>query len=177
MVIGLRAWVSLIGAFACFVFLISVFSPFLQAFWIEASIPESRPGPLTFWSFKTRIEFFGLDSYVKESWYSNYWFDVGGFVSRSASERWVESALILIFVSQILVLSFSALAILLDKRWLFLCSTIFGVVAFYCMWFVSNSLRHGYISDLLNGFWVTLPAALLFIVPFLISGKPPVRTK
>jgi len=144
-VLELKTKVKLLGAFACFVFLISVFTPFLQAVWHGGTFPEVRPGPETFWSFRETIEYWylGRGRIVNEYWFVDYWF-LNGIFQYEGLGRWIGPALILTFASQILVLLFSALAILLEKGQLFLCSIVLNAVALFSMWLVTYALHHDY---------------------------------
>jgi len=75
-VMRLETKVRLLAALTLSLFIISIFVPFLQATWRGIGIPEIRPGPQTFWSFKGTIEYWYLDHgrVVNEFWFSDYWF-------------------------------------------------------------------------------------------------------
>jgi hypothetical protein len=177
LVVGLRTGVKLFDVLACSVFLISIFCPFLQATWYGGVIREYHPGPENFWSFKERQEYsYGGRQFVDEYWFFSYW-NRPPITETQELFHLTEPTLILAFVSQILVLLSSVLAIFLDKRWLFLCSIILSAVGLFCMWFFTYALDEDYERFQVAGFWLMLVAALLFVVAFFISGEPRVRTK
>lgn len=154
-------------------FLVSILFPFLQAVWQGGGIPEMRHGPETFWSFKGTIEYsyLGHGRVVHEYWFSDYWF-LDRISQYEGLGWWIGPALILTFAFQILVLLFSALAIFLDKRKLFLCSVILSASTLFCMLFVTYALYHSYARYPVAGFWLSLLPTVLFTVVFLKSGKP-----
>lgn len=153
-------------------FLISIFSPFLQAVWQGGGIPELRPGPETFWSFKGTIEYsyLGRGRVVNEFWFFDYWF-LDRISQYEELGQWIGPALILTLASQILVLLFSASAIFLGKSQLFLLSVIFNASTLFCMWLVTHALYH-YARYPVAGFWLSLLTTVLFVAAFLTSRKP-----
>jgi len=169
-VIELKTKVKRLGAFACFVFLISIFFPFLQAVWQGGGIPEIRSGTENFWSFRITYEitYSGRGLAVDEYWYFDYWFLMTPHFE--VLERWAGPVLILTLASQILVLLFSALAILLDKGQLFLFSISLNAVALFCMSLLTYTLHHDYERYPAVGFWLTLLAAVLFVVAFFTTS-------
>lgn len=172
-VIELKAKAKLLGAFACFVFLISIVLPFLQAVWQGGIYPEMRPGPETFWSFKgtTEYSYLGRGRVVNEYWFSDYWF-LDRISHYEGFGRWIGPALIITLASQILVLLFSTLAIFLDKGQLFLCSIAFSASTLFCMCLVTYALHPDYERYPVAGFWLSLLATALFVAALLMSRKP-----
>jgi len=168
----LKTKVKLLAAFACSVFMISIFSPFLQAVWQGFIIPEASPGPETFWSFKGTIEYsyLGHGPVVKEFWFFDYWF-LNRISKYEGFGRWIGSALILTLASQILIQFFSASAIFLGKSQLFLCSAISNASMLFWMWLITYALRHEYARYPVAGFWLSLLTTVLFVVAFLMSRK------
>jgi hypothetical protein len=158
-------------AFACFLFTVSVFCPFLQAQWFGMHIPEVQPRPEYFWSFKETYEFARTpDGFVvEEYWFEDYW--CRGRIYDITLGPWIAPALIFMLGAQVFTVLFATLAIFYVKPYLLLSSTVLTVFTMFCMWFVSNTLSHWYIKKFEAGFWLSLLSVTLFIAAMLLSWK------
>jgi len=158
---------------ACCLFVISIFTPFLQVLWRGMGIPEFHHGPENLWSFKETIEYsyMGDGLIRREFWFSEYWFQYW-ITENEMLQTWVGPILILVLVFQILVVSFSILTIFTIKHKLFLCSAVvFNALVLLCMLFVTYTLYHSYEKYLVLGFWLSFVSVALFVTALFFSRK------
>jgi len=172
-----RTKARVLTALACFLFVISIFFPFLQVTWRGVSIPEFHPGPENLWSFKGTIEYWILDGGLvrREFWFSEYWFQRFQLwaTQNEMLENWIGPFLILILISQILVTAFSISAVFMAKNKLFLYSAVvFNAFLLLCMLFVTFALDYDYDKYLSIGFWLSSGGSLaLFAAALFLSRK------
>jgi len=171
LVIELKTKARLLGALACTVFVISIFTPFLQAVW-QGGIIGGRPGPETYWSFKGTIETIYPEHgrTVREYWLTDYWFH-NRISQYEGLGPLIEPALTLTLTCQILVLIFAKSAILLNRSQLFLGSITLNAIALFCMLLITYALYHEYERHLVAGFWLALLATALFGAALYMSRK------
>lgn len=159
-------------AFACSLFLVSIFLPFLQVWRLEwIGFPEMRPGPQTFWSFKGRFEWWTIGgNKVTEPWFADYWSQMSYFVFVAQPlGSWITPVLIFMFEAQVVTILSALLAIFRLKPYLLVLSTGFNAFTTFCMWFISEALSSWYSKRFEAGFWVSFPSAALFLLAFLLS--------
>ena len=162
--------------FACFLFVISIFFPFLQVIWRGVTIPEVHPGPGNLWSFRGTMEYrfneWGSGT-RREFWFFEYWSQQPQiwYTESGMLEDWVVPILILIFISQVFVTAFSILAVLAKNK-LLLCSTIgFNAFILLCMLFVTSALDFCFDKSLSIGFWLSSTSLAMFAGAALLSRK------
>jgi len=149
--------------FACALFTVSIFLPFLQTWWVpvEFHLPS---GPLAsiFWSFKkTGWSAAWLSGGQKEVWFADYW----------GRDEAMMSALIFMFGFQLLTVLCSVVAIFRVKPYLLILSMGFNFSTTFCMWLVSHTLNPLYNKSFESGFWLTFPSATVYLVAFLLSWR------
>jgi len=165
--------VRVLGAFASFLFLCSILSPFLEVSWFGIVTFVGFPGPMTFWSFRMTNAYFGApnDLVVSEFWFVDYW-------SKYANYRAVElglamsTVLIFLFGVQIVTIFFGGLAVSRVKSTLFFSAAILNVVTAFCMWLVSRAFIYPYFRYVfLAGFWLVCVSAVLFFAVSVLSWR------
>jgi hypothetical protein len=173
-----RIVLKAVMALACFLFMFSVFLPFLTVGWhgIDFGWPRISGETATFWSFKVTRGFQLRDppffSPSGETYnFVDYWytvrFDFGGV--------W-EGLMVLMFSTQVLTVLSAIVVICMRDRfgsyWLLL-PGIYSAVTVLLMWFFSltnASERFVNIIRFEGGFWLALTSAILFFVIFLASS-------
>ena len=168
-------------ALACFLFLVSIFLPFLRAQWFGLVIPETYPGPEYFWSFKQTYEYWDLSTGKfrvarGEWWFADYWSRIGQGIG--TPRVWIPPLLICILDTQVFTVLLGVLAILKAKsRFLLISTVIFNVSTIFCMVLVSCVLDSWYLKISQPGFWLTLASATMFLAAFFLcqSRKPVAR--
>lgn len=156
---------------ACFLFVLSIFSPFLEATWVDGIIPEMHESE-TFWSFKHSVaswNSWGGGWGTQDWWFADYWHEAR--LGRGALEAWIGPALIFMLEAQVLTVLLAVLAIIKGKLYLLLSSAILNGFTTLCMWFFSQALSSLYSRTLTTGFWLTLPSAALLLAASILSWR------
>lgn len=141
---------------------------------VETRIPVYF-GPYTFWSFKATYVYSLTRNYqiVTERWFQDYW---SAYITNKPVDKPLElaigitAALIFMFIAQAFTILSAALAILKVKPYLFLPAALLNLFTTLCMWLTSRAFA--YLDSECTfqaGFWLTLPAAALFLAAFLIE--------
>ncbi|MEM2102673.1 MAG: hypothetical protein QXM22_04090 [Candidatus Bathyarchaeia archaeon] len=168
-----KAVLRAITAFACFLFLVSIFCPFLSIRGVSM-IPEIKFVIVSFWSFRVTHEYqWRLPSEIithgEEYWFDNYWRYVR--IGYSDVEAGV---MILMFMTQILTVAFAMWAASLRrvKAFWFLLPAIYSAVTVFGMGYISQANTSlGQPTKLETGFWLTSISLVIFIGVFFTSSK------
>ena len=158
-------------AFACFVFVVSVFYPFLEAQYKGLQIPEAIIGPFTFWSFKGTFVHgwqFPLRIVKDEWWFTGYWLN---WRLDGVFQKWTPPVLIFMLGAQILSVSFSVFSILRLKPYVLVLLTILNVSVILSMWLVSYTLDSKYVRSFHYGFYFSVFSLFLYLAAFFLSRR------
>jgi len=162
-----------LGAFACFLFALSIFHPFLQVQLFDIVTFSGYPGPETFWSFKVINVYFRTpnDSVIKEYWFADYWYRYTNYRTMELGLG-IGTVFVFMFGVQVLAMLFAALAAFNVKAYLFLSSAVLSFFTTFCMWLVSRAFIYPYYRYVFQaGFWLTFPSVMLFFTCSILSWK------
>lgn len=147
----------------CLLFLGSVLSPFL--FVTQSSIIPEDSDRISYWSFKSSTQQVrSLHLYqTVEYWFYDYW------VKEYAYGPEFPLVFVFMLVAQILTLITGVASIFLNKRILALAPAVLCLMVTASMVYAGTSLRfwHSY----QQGYWLTYPSMLLFLVAFILRTK------
>lgn len=165
-----RDRLRVIGAFPCLLFTISIFYAFLQVQWYRIVTFTGYPGPATFWSFRMTAIYFPTPNQLilTEHWFADYW---SKYINYKTMELGLgmDTVLMLMFMAQAFTVLFAALAIFRVRPYLFLSAAVLNMFTTFCMWLTSRAFVYPYYKCAFQaGFWLTLPAAALFLAAFLM---------
>jgi len=161
------------GAFASFLFLCSILSPFLEVSWFGLRTFVGSPGPLTFWSFRmTNVYFRSPDDLVmNELWFVEYWSDYANYRTLELGLA-MSAVLVFLFGVQVLTVFFGALAVSRVSSTLLFSAAIVDVVTAFCMWLVSRAFIYPYFRYVfLAGFWLACVSVVLFFAASILSWR------
>lgn len=171
-----------LGAFACILFIGSIFYPFLQVQLFGIETFTGSPGPETFWSFKVTTVYFRTPDnpgvpIMREYRFVDCWTE---YISYKAIELGlgIGSVLVFMFGIQVLTILFASLAIFRVKPYPFLTATILNVSITFCMWLTSRAFIYPYYwYGFQAAFWLTFASATLFLAASILSWRWRARDK
>lgn len=167
---------QVIGVLACFLFVYSIFYPFLQVQLFGIVTFTGSPGPEIFWSFKVTTVYFRTPDnpgapIIKEYWFADYWTEYINYKTIELGLG-IGSVLVFMFGAQVLTILFAALAIFRVKPYLFLSATILNVSITFCMWLTSRAFIYPYYRHAFQaGFWLTFASVTLFLAASILSWR------
>jgi hypothetical protein len=156
---------------ACALFLVSAPFPFLTVPYI--SIIEEDAYNVTYWSYMTTITYTKLGRLQKNEieFFNNYWFAQGKpYSPPTPSELGVSSALVAMFLAQLLAMIVGLVSLFLRKWIVQIIPVISSPLVMLLMVYAcvqAHKETYGLLSYQL-GYWLTYPSVWLYLCAFIL---------